>query len=112
VTDATRRQRLTGLVVNARPNLPRADDDRLRAVRHDAATNGPHAANRLGQPAFRAHLLGRVARAGAGNPERAARLQHSSVASAGDGAAPHARGPAATSVPPPARGFERVQILR
>jgi hypothetical protein len=68
------RQLVTGLVVNERPNVTRTDYDRLRAVLHDAATNGPTAANRHAHPDFRAHLLGRIAWAAAANPARAARL--------------------------------------
>jgi hypothetical protein len=53
-------QQLCGVVVNEHPNAPRREYDRLKAVIHDAATNGPAAANRAGHPDFRAHLLGRV----------------------------------------------------
>jgi RNA-directed DNA polymerase len=74
VRTRAQRQLVTGLVVNERPNVTRADYDRLRAVLHDAATNGPTAANRHGHPDFRAHLLGRIAWAAAANPARAARL--------------------------------------
>ncbi|HKE75122.1 MAG TPA: reverse transcriptase family protein [Acidimicrobiales bacterium] len=75
VLTAARRQAVTGLVVNAGANVPRPDYDRLRAALHEAATDGPAAANRAGHPDFRAHLEGRIAWAGAGNPARAARLQ-------------------------------------
>jgi RNA-directed DNA polymerase len=74
ITGRGGRQTVLGLVVNRRPNVPRADYDRLRAVLHDAARAGPAAANRGGHPDFRAHLLGRISWAGAGNPARAARL--------------------------------------
>ena len=69
------RQLVTGLVVNERPNVTRADYDRLRAVLHDAARNGPAPADRHGHPDFRAHLLGRIAWVAASNPTRAAKLQ-------------------------------------
>ncbi|MEA2283877.1 MAG: RNA-directed polymerase, partial [Solirubrobacteraceae bacterium] len=53
VNDAKRRmatragaQRVCGIVVNGRPNLARRDFDRLKAVLHDAALQGPAAANR------------------------------------------------------------------
>jgi RNA-directed DNA polymerase len=75
VLTAARRQAVTGLVVNAGANVPRPDYDRLRAVLHEAATAGPAAANRRGHPDFRAHLEGRIAWAGAGNPARAAKLR-------------------------------------
>ncbi len=74
------RRLVTGLVVNERPQVPRADYDRLRAVLHDAARHGPAAANRGRHVDFRAHLLGRIGWAGTGNPERAARLQRAFAA--------------------------------
>lgn len=52
---AHQQQRITGLVVNERPNLPREDYDRLRAELHRAALSGPV------DPATRARLQGRVA---------------------------------------------------
>ena len=82
VRTAAQRQLVTGLVVNARPNVARRDYDRLRAVLHDAARSGPDAANRDGHPDFRAHLLGRIAWVAATNPARGARL-HEAFASIG-----------------------------
>jgi hypothetical protein len=70
----SRRQSLTGLVVNARPQAPREDYDRLRAILHDAATHGLAAANRDGHPDFAAHLAGRVAWMSHRHPSRAAKL--------------------------------------
>jgi RNA-directed DNA polymerase len=69
------RQRLAGLVVNARPAAPREDYDRLRAVLHDAATHGLAEANRDGHPDFPAHLAGRVAWMSHRHPARAAKLR-------------------------------------
>jgi RNA-directed DNA polymerase len=74
VRSRAQRQLVTGLVVNDRPNVVRADYDRLRAVLHDAVVNGPAAANRQGHPDFRAHLLGRIGWAAASNPRRAEKL--------------------------------------
>jgi retron-type reverse transcriptase len=74
VRSRAQRQLVTGLVVNDRPNVTRADYDRLRAVLHDAARNGPAVADRHGHPDFRAHLLGRIAWVGAANPTRAEKL--------------------------------------
>jgi RNA-directed DNA polymerase len=68
------RQRLAGLIVNARPAVPREDYDRLRAVLHNAATHGLAAANRDGHPDFAAHLTGRVAWMAHQHPTRAAKL--------------------------------------
>ena len=61
-------------MVNQRPRVSRAEVDRLRAVLHDAARNGPDAANREGQVHFREHLIGRVAWAAQQDPLRAERL--------------------------------------
>ena len=71
----SQRQEVTGIVVNARPNLPRDEYDRLRAVLHNAARNGPAAENRDGHADFRAHLLGRIAWAEQLNPTRGRRLR-------------------------------------
>ncbi|HEY5785577.1 MAG TPA: reverse transcriptase family protein [Microlunatus sp.] len=55
------RRTITGLVVSGdRLGVPREYHDRLRAILHDAAVNGPEVANRGGLPHFRAHLEGRV----------------------------------------------------
>lgn len=71
----SRRQVVTGIVVNDRTNIPRADYDRLKAVLHDCRRNGPLAANRDAHPDFRAHLLGRLSWVSALNPDRGARLR-------------------------------------
>jgi RNA-directed DNA polymerase len=54
-------QRVTGLVVNARPNVPRSDRKLLEAILFNARRDGPASQNRTGHPDFRAHLMGRVA---------------------------------------------------
>jgi len=55
------RRTVTGLVISHdRLGVSREYHDQLRAVLHDAAVNGPEAANRGGVPYFRAHLEGRV----------------------------------------------------
>ncbi len=68
------RQVLTGMVVNNHLNVHRNDFDQLRAVLHDASTNGPAAANRGNHPQFRAHLEGRIGFVQATNPVRARKL--------------------------------------
>ncbi|MGA5300433.1 reverse transcriptase family protein [Nucisporomicrobium flavum] len=68
------RQLLTGLVVNDRPAVPRAEYDHLRAVLHDAARNGLAAADRDGRADFAAYLRGRVAWVAHAHPSRAAKL--------------------------------------
>jgi RNA-directed DNA polymerase len=69
------RQRICGIVVNDRPNAPRRDYDRLRALLHDAELHGPAAANRAGVPDLRAHLLGRISWVEALNPARGPALR-------------------------------------
>ncbi len=77
IATSAERQLLAGLVVNQRPNVPRADFDQLKAVVHDAATNGPVVANREDRPDFRSHLLGRISWVEASNPTRGAKLRAS-----------------------------------
>ena len=62
------RQTVTGIVVNERPNVPRAEYDRLRALLHNAARDGPGELDR-------AHVLGRIAWVAALNPARGAKLR-------------------------------------
>jgi hypothetical protein len=75
VMPRSRRQHLCGVVVNEHPNVTRREYDLLKAILHDAATNGVDAANRAGRPDFRAHLLGRVAWVEQLNPARGRRLR-------------------------------------
>lgn len=60
VMTAGKRQLLTGLVVNDKLAVPRADVEQLRAILHNCARTGPAAQNRDDHPDFRAHLLGRI----------------------------------------------------
>jgi hypothetical protein len=69
------RQLVAGAVVNDRLNVPRPEYDRLKAILHDAARNGPAQANRAGVPDFRAHLTGRIAWVASLHPERGERLR-------------------------------------
>jgi hypothetical protein len=75
LTTRAGRQRVTGIVVNERPNVARREYDLLKATLHDAARRGPATANREGRPEFRAHLLGRIAWVESLNPARGARLR-------------------------------------
>jgi RNA-directed DNA polymerase len=68
-------QTVCGVVVNAHPNLPRTEFDRLRAVLHQCGLHGPASQNREGHADFRVHLLGRIAWATQLNPQRGRRLQ-------------------------------------
>ncbi len=69
-------QRAGGLVINAHPNLPRGDYDRLKAVLHNCVKHGPVGQNRDRVENFAAHLAGRVAHLRHVNPVRGERLQH------------------------------------
>lgn len=75
LTTRAGRQRVCGVVVNAHPNVPRPEHDRLRALLHEARVRGPEAANRLGHDDFAAHVLGRIAWVAALNPPRGAKLR-------------------------------------
>jgi hypothetical protein len=63
-----RRQTVTGIVVNARPNVPRDEYDRLKATLHRAALDGP---GDLDAPT----LLGRISWVASLNPARGAKLR-------------------------------------
>jgi len=69
------RQTVTGVVVNERTNIARAEFDQLKAVVHNCAAHGPEGQNRGGHPDFRAHLLGRIAWVSSVHPARGARLR-------------------------------------
>jgi RNA-directed DNA polymerase len=73
-TGRAERQTVTGVVVNVRPNVPRAEFDRLKAILTNCAPHGPTTQNRENIPDFRAHLAGRVAHLAAINPARARKL--------------------------------------
>lgn len=72
---SAQRQILTGILVNAQPNLPRPEYDLLKATLHNCIRYGPKEQNREGLPDFRGHLLGRIAHLSQVNPERGARLR-------------------------------------
>ncbi|MCB9647526.1 MAG: RNA-directed DNA polymerase [Deltaproteobacteria bacterium] len=69
------RQEVTGLVVNQGPAYPRDEFDRLKAILHQCALDGPERHNREGHPDFRAHLLGRVSFVESVDPRRGAKLR-------------------------------------
>ena len=54
------RQKVTGVVVNTKPNVDRRYYDRLKAILWNCIRDGIHLHNRLNHPDFRAQLLGRV----------------------------------------------------
>jgi hypothetical protein len=69
------RQRLAGVVVNARPNVPRAEYDRLKATLWNCVIHGPETQNREGVADFRAHLLGRISHVAMIHPDRGGKLR-------------------------------------
>ncbi len=58
---AGNRQRVTGVIVNARPNITRADYDNLKATLTNCIRHGPATQNRDKLPDFRATLAGKIA---------------------------------------------------
>jgi RNA-directed DNA polymerase len=68
-------QTVTGIVVNQRPNVPRATVRRLRAILHDARHNGLDAANREGRENFVDWLGGMIAYVSMVNPDRGRELR-------------------------------------
>ena len=75
VMHAHQQQRLTGLVVNDRPRVSRADYDSLRALLHNAIRHGAASQNRDGHTDFRAHVYGRIAWVGETGTQRRERLR-------------------------------------
>jgi hypothetical protein len=69
------RQQVAGVVVNARPNIRRADYDRLKALLHNCILHGPASQNRGALVDFRGHLAGRIAHVGMLHPARGMRLR-------------------------------------
>jgi RNA-directed DNA polymerase len=65
------RQQVCGIVVNAAPNVTRADYDRLKAILHNAARHGPAS---LGLSGRAAELHGRIAWVASLNPARGEKL--------------------------------------
>jgi hypothetical protein len=68
------RQTVTGVVVNARPNFPRAEFDHLKAILTNCIRHDPAAQNRIPHKDFRAYLAGKIAHVAAINPSRGRRL--------------------------------------
>jgi hypothetical protein len=69
------RQQLAGIVLNTRPNVARAEFERLKAILCNCVRHGPQYQNRDGHPDFRAHLRGRIAYVEMLNPARGRRLR-------------------------------------
>ena len=69
------RQVVTGVVVNAKPNIARDEFDRLKAILHNCVKLGPSSQNREEHADFAEHLRGRVAFVRQLNPARAEKLR-------------------------------------
>lgn len=69
------RQLVTGVVVNAKPNIRRDEFDRLKAILHNCVKLGPSSQNRDNHADFAAHLRGRIAFVRQLNPARAEKLR-------------------------------------
>ena len=69
------RQVVTGVVVNAKPNIRRDEFDRLKAILHNCVNLGPSSQNRDEHADFAAHLRGRIAFVQQLNPARAEKLR-------------------------------------
>lgn len=67
-------QRIVGMVVNQKPNVPRREFDTLKAILHNCRRHGPQGQNHLCHPHFRQHLLGRISRVAQLNANRGERL--------------------------------------
>jgi RNA-directed DNA polymerase len=74
VMTASRRQRITGIVVNEKISAPRAEFERLRAILHNCQRHDPATQNRDDHADFRAHLRGRVAWIRSLDPRKGAQL--------------------------------------
>lgn len=68
------RQSVTGIVVNAHPNVARTEYDALKAILHNCAHHGPES-QRRGRGEFRDHLAGRIAWVSALNASRGEKLR-------------------------------------
>ena len=69
------RQQVTGVVVNAHPNIARDEYDKLKATLTNCARHGAASQNRENHADFRAYLAGRISYVKMVNPNRATRLQ-------------------------------------
>ncbi len=70
-----RRQTVTGIVINKRPNVPRQITKRLRAILHHARKDGLGAQNREQRDNFECWLDGMIAYVQMVNPDKGRRLR-------------------------------------
>lgn len=69
------RQVLTGVIVNVKPNVPRAEFDRLKAILTNCVRHGPASQKRSVARDFRAHLAGRISHVASLNAARGRKLE-------------------------------------
>ena len=69
-----RQQRVTGVIVNSKTNIPRREYDTLKAILHNCIKHGPAGQNREKHPDFKEHLRGRIAHVSHIGPERGRKL--------------------------------------
>lgn len=69
------RQRLTGMIVNQRLNIPRGDFNRLKATLTNCIRFGAQSQNRSGHADYRGHLEGRISFVEMVNPAKGRRLR-------------------------------------
>jgi retron-type reverse transcriptase len=74
IVRANQRQRVTGVVVNSRPNVSRREYDRLKATLTNCVRRGPSTQNHEGHANFAAHLRGKIAHVQLLNPARGLKL--------------------------------------
>src|SRR5262249_45514445 len=68
-------KRVTGIVVNQRPNVPRKLARRMRAILHHARKEGLAAQNRSNEPHFHSWVSGMISYIQMVNPEKGKRLR-------------------------------------
>ncbi|MCA9056398.1 MAG: hypothetical protein KDA75_21365 [Planctomycetaceae bacterium] len=68
-------QRVGGLIVNRRLNIPRREHDDMRAILHNCVRFGAESQNRERHPHYREHLLGRIAYVESVHPDRGRKLR-------------------------------------
>ncbi len=69
------KQRLTGIVVNNKPNIDRKQFDTLKAILTNCARHGLQSQNRISHAHFSAHLLGKIQYVKSLNKERGLKLE-------------------------------------
>ena len=67
-------QRVLGMVLNQRQNVPRSEYERLKATLHNCYKHGSASQNRDEHPQFRDSLRGKIAHVARSNPQRGEKL--------------------------------------